>query len=160
MSSPNQKMMIIHKPKYRNDFLQIGLDEWCQAANISGDSKSVLITYLYLASNSDNFKKDFSPADMVKLFGKSERTWERALKTLIDEKYVVHLEGDPNNKFHFYTTPQRKEELKIDYKLKDFARMDEIEQQQIYEAILELDWEDMTEDQIKIHDYYVENILE
>lgn len=74
MSSPNQKMMIIHKPKYGDKFLQIGLDEWANVANLHGDSKSVLITYLYLCSNSDGFRKEFSPADMVKLFGKSERT--------------------------------------------------------------------------------------
>lgn len=79
---------------------------------------------------------------------------------MIDERYVVHLEGDPNNRFHFYTVPREETKMNLNCKLKDFARMDEIEQQNIYEALLKIDWEDMTEDQVKVHDYYVENILE
>lgn len=162
MSSPNQKLLIVHKPKYKDDFLQVGSLEWQKVALLSGDSNSVLITYLYLANNSNNFLKEFSPQDMVNIFGKSLRTWERALKTLMDAGYVIHLDGDPKNKFHFYTSPQKEEEEVIDINCSfdDFIRMSRIEQNKIYKAIVKLDWEKMTKVQEKIHDYYLRYVIE
>ena len=159
--APNQKQIFIHKPTWSKDFLVVGREEWHKVANIDTNSKSVLITYLYLLDNKDGHVEMLSPANMVKLFGKDRKTWQRAIEILEENGYLVHFDGEAPNNFHFYATPQIVEKkIDINCSFKDFIVMNEFEQEQIYNTILELDWEDMTKDQEKIHNYYVEYIME
>lgn len=155
-SVPNQKEITIHRNKYKDNFLQIGIDEWQNVAKLEGNSKSVLIIYLYLASNKDGYSIFFSPQDMVNLFGQSVRTWERALDVLIKNNYVIWMGG---NHYQFYLTPQNKDEVNINCDFKDFVRMGEKQQEKIYLEILKIDWDKMTKEQNKIHDYYVEYVM-
>lgn len=159
--APNQKQIYVHKPSWNKDFLVVGRDEWHKVANIDTNSKSVLITYLYLLDNKDGHVEEFSPANMVKSFGKDRKTWQRAIEILEEEGYLIHVEGEAQNNFHFYATPQVIEQkINIDCSFKEFVTMDESEQTRIYNAILDIDWKDMTKEQEKIHNYYVEYVIE
>lgn len=90
--------------------------------------------------NKDGHVEELSPANMVKLFGKDRKTWQRAIEILEENKYLVHLNGEAPNNFHFYSSPQiAEEEVNIDCTFKEFIRMNEFEQEQIYNAILKID---------------------
>ena len=159
--APNQKQVIIHKPVWNKDFLVVGREEWHKVANIDTNSKSVLITYLYLLDNKDGHIEELSPTNMVNLFGKDRKTWQRAIEILEEEGYLVHVQGEAQNNFHFYAMPQIiEQEIDINCSFKDFVVMSEYEQEQIYNAILNLNWEDMTKEQEKIHNYYIEYVME
>ena len=58
MSFPNQKQVIIHKQKYKDYFLQIGISEWQQA--VREMNKGEFALYLYLAGNADGFHLELS----------------------------------------------------------------------------------------------------
>lgn len=113
-----------------------------------------------MVDNKDLYEEDLSTSYLSDLFGMDRKTWQRAIDVLIQEGYLVHRQGEASNNYDFFPKPKKETTVNLSCKLKDFARMDEVEQQRIYEAILKIDWGDMTEDQVKIHDYYVENILE
>ena len=73
----------------------------------------------------------------------------------------MHVQGEAQNNFHFYAMPQIiEQEIDINCSFKDFVVMSEYEQEQIYNAILNLNWEDMTKEQEKIHNYYIEYVME
>ena len=60
----------------------------------------------------------------------------------MDQKYIIYVEGNPKNVFHFYTTPQiEKNEIEIDvnYNIKEYMKMDEEQQKQIYNEIIKID---------------------
>ena len=49
-SFPNQRCITIHKPQYKENFLQVSIDEW-QQAFIKLPAKSSFGLYLYLCGN-------------------------------------------------------------------------------------------------------------
>ena len=58
MSSPNQRIVQIEKPKYEKNFLQIGEDEWTEA--FTRLKPSAFGIYLYLANNANGYKLELS----------------------------------------------------------------------------------------------------
>ena len=53
MSVPNQKIVRIHKTKYKENFLQISIDDWQAAVKVM--TKCDLPCILYLAGNANGF---------------------------------------------------------------------------------------------------------
>ena len=159
----NQKKITIHRPTYKKNFLSVGREHWHQVANLDGNSKAPLILYLYLMDNENNFEKLFSPADMVNLFGMSKKTWERAMEVLIENNIVVHKVGEADNNFHFYPESQEldeKKEINYNCNFKEFLSMDKYQQEQIYLYLVDKNWEELSNDQNMIHDYYVSYVME
>ena len=58
MSVPNQKIVCINKPKYQQNFLQIGVQEWQEARQAM--TYSEFSFYLYLASNANGYNLELS----------------------------------------------------------------------------------------------------
>lgn len=58
MSSPNQRIVQIEKPKYEKNFLQIGENEWIEA--FTRLKPSAFGIYLYLANNANGYKLELS----------------------------------------------------------------------------------------------------
>lgn len=102
MSVPNQKVITIHKPKYYQGFLQIGIDQW-QAA-YRDLNKGDFGLYLCLCGNMDGYRLELSPAAICPRLGYSDSTYRRAVEHLKEKGYLIHPKEGGG--WHFYTTPQ------------------------------------------------------
>ena len=78
MSVPNQKKVIINKPKYKANFLQIGIDEWQQARKVMTYGEFSL--YLYLAGNADGFNLELSRQAFENATGYKKTAYKRCRK--------------------------------------------------------------------------------
>ena len=105
MSVPNQRIVKIHKPKYRENFLQIGIDEWQTAVKIM--TKCEFALFLYLAGNADGFNLELSRQAFENATGYKKTAYSDAVNKLIQLGYIVHKGG---NFYHFYTSPLRESE--------------------------------------------------
>ena len=105
MSVPNQRIVKIHKPKYRENFLQIGIDEWQAAVKVM--TKCEFALYLYLAGNTDGFNLELSRQAFENATGYKKTAYNDAVNKLIQLGYIVHKGG---NFYHFYTSPLRERE--------------------------------------------------
>lgn len=81
MSVSNQKKVIIHKPKYKANFLQIGIDEWQQARKVMTYGEFSL--YLYLAGNADGFNLELSRQAFENATGYKKTAYSDAVNKLI-----------------------------------------------------------------------------
>lgn len=100
MSVPNQKIITIHKPKYKENFLQIGLNEWQKARQSMTYTEFAL--YLYLAGNADRFNLELSRVAVELHTGMKKSAYHTAVNKLIALGYLVDKGG---NRFDFYTSP-------------------------------------------------------
>ena len=105
MSVSNQRIVKIHKPKYRENFLQIGIDEWQAAVKVM--TKCEFALYLYLAGNADGFNLELSRQAFENATGYKKTAYSDAVNKLIQLGYIVHKGG---NFYHFYTSPRRESE--------------------------------------------------
>ena len=102
MSFPNQKIVKIVKPKYKENFLQIGIDEWQQARKIMNYGEFAL--YLYLAGNANGFNLELSQQAFENATGYKKSTYNSAVARLQELGYLIHKTG---NIYQFYTSPRR-----------------------------------------------------
>lgn len=105
MSFPNQKQVIIHKQKYKDYFLQIGISEWQQA--VREMNKGEFALYLYLAGNADGFHLELSQQAFENATGYKKTAFHDAVKKLVNLGYLVHVTG---NTYNFYTSSRLKRE--------------------------------------------------
>ena len=103
-SFPNQRHTTIHKPQYKENFLQVSIDEW-QQAFIKLPAKSSFGLYLYLCGNQDSFNLWLSSADVQHALDISDSSYRRAVEDLLGEGYLIMRNGNPHT-LDFYTTPQ------------------------------------------------------
>lgn len=157
--APHQKKITVHKTTHTKNYLQLSRDERIRLSQIDTNSATVLILYLHLLDNADNWSEELSTKHLSDLYGRDPKTWERAVLKLIEEGYLVHYDGETENNFHFFSYPCANN-INVDCSLAEFVNMNSEQQRKIYEAILKIDWDDMTEQQIKIHDYYVRCVME
>ena len=101
----NQKTFTIHRiipERGGGQFLQI------YSKNIAEASRTLTPVafklYLYLASNQDNYTKDYSPRDFSNLYGVSYDAARKAPQALIDAGYLVQTD----NGVEFFETPQER----------------------------------------------------
>lgn len=97
---PNQNRVLIHKNRYKKDFLQIGIDEWQEASKCL--TPSAFKIYLYLAGNSDGFTLALSKQDIQNKLNISFTRYYEAIALLKKKKYLC---AETTNTFHFFTTP-------------------------------------------------------
>lgn len=102
MSVPNQKIVKIKKPRYKENFLQIGKDEWLEAFNST--SPTTFKLYLYLSGNSDGFNLELSQVAVENAIGLSRASYHRGVSSLMELGYLVKVGG---NIYAFYTSPQK-----------------------------------------------------
>ena len=105
MSVPNQKIVRIHKTKYKENFLQISIDEWQAAVRKMNLSEFAL--YLYLAGNANGFNLELSRQDFENATGYKKTAYNDAVKKLIKLGYLIQKQG---NIYDFYTSPRRESE--------------------------------------------------
>ena len=102
-SYPNQSILTIHKPQYKENFLQVAIDEW-QDAFIKLPRISFSL-YLYLCGNQDGFPLSLSSADIQKRLNVSDSSYRRAVEDLLAAGYLM-MRNDKKNTMEFYTSPQ------------------------------------------------------
>ena len=114
-SFPNQSIVTIHKPQYKESFLQVSIDEW-QEAFIKLPARISFALYLYLCGNKNGFPLALSSADFQKRLNVSDSSYRRAGEDLLAAGYLIMRNGKKNT-MDFYTSPQpttyvRKEDKK------------------------------------------------
>ena len=118
-SYPNQRCITIHKSQYKENFLQVSIDEWRQAF-IKLPAKSSFGLYLYLCGNQDTFNLWLSSADVQRALGISDSSYRRAVEDLLGEGYLIMRNGNEHT-LDFYTTPQSTSYVKKERKKKKSA---------------------------------------
>jgi len=114
-SVANQSIVTIHKPRYKENFLQVAIDEW-EEAFIKLPRISFGL-YLYLCGNQDGFPLALSSADVQKRLNISDSSYRRAVEDLKVSGYLIERNGNPRT-LDFYTTPQPTTYVKKDRKKK------------------------------------------
>jgi hypothetical protein len=102
-SYPNQSIVTIHKPQYKENFLQVSIDEWQEAFIVLPRCSFGL--YLYLCGNQDGFPLALSSADVQKRLNVSDSSYRRAVEDLLAAGYLM-MRNDKKNTMDFYTSPQ------------------------------------------------------
>lgn len=102
MSVPNQKIVCINKPKYQQNFLQIGVQEWQEARQAM--TYSEFSFYLYLASNANGYNLELSQKAVENTIGIKKTSYHDAIKKLTALGYLVQRHG---NVWNFFTCPVR-----------------------------------------------------
>ena len=103
-SFPNQSIVTIHKPQYKENFLQVSIDEWHEAFN-KLPARISFAMYIYLCSNANGFPLALSPADFMKQLNVSKSSYDRAVDDLLAAGYLM-MRNDKKNTMDFYTSPQ------------------------------------------------------
>ena len=101
-TSPNQRVIQIHREPLKNSFLGINNDSWKEAARVLGAPAFVL--YMYLAANKDDFKLALSPAAVQKEIGMARSTYYDQFRNL---EALGYLQKGNGNVYHFYENPLR-----------------------------------------------------
>ena len=86
MSSPNQRVVQIEKPKYEKNFLQIGEDEWTEA--FTRLKPSAFGIYLYLANNANGYKLELSQKAVENKLGIKKSTYHEAVANVYTERQI------------------------------------------------------------------------
>ena len=114
-SYPNQSNVTIHKPQYKENFLQVSIEEWEEAfIKLPRISFSL---YLYLCGNQDGFNRALSSADFQKRLNVSDSSYRRAVDDLLAAGYLM-MRNDKKNTMDFYTSPQSTTYVKPERKKK------------------------------------------
>lgn len=114
-SYPNQSIVTIHKPQYRENFLQVSIEEWEEAFKTMPRISFAL--YLYLCGNQNGFPLALSPADFMKKMNVSKSSYDRAVDDLLAAGYLM-MRNDKKNTMDFYTSPQSTTYVKPERKKK------------------------------------------
>lgn len=101
-SSPNQKMVTIHRADLGKSFLGINNDSWKTAARIL--TPPAFLLYIYFASNRDNFTLSLSPKAIQQEIGMARSTFYDQMNVLESLGYLVKDE-EKKNGWNFYERP-------------------------------------------------------
>ena len=115
-SYPNQSIVTIHKPQYKENFLQVAIDEWQEA--FVALPRASLGLYLYLCGNQNGFPLALSSADVQKHLCISDSSYRRAEEDLLAAGYLI-MRNDNKHTMDFYTTPQSTTYVKKESKKKN-----------------------------------------
>ena len=118
-SVANQSIVTIHKPQYKENFLQVSIDEWHEAFN-KLPARISFAMYIYLCSNANGFPLALSPADFMKQLNVSKSSYDRAVDDLLAAGYLMMRNGKKNT-MDFYTSPQPTTYVKKVSKKKDIT---------------------------------------
>ncbi len=99
-TSPNQKIIHIHRESLAGSFLGINNETWKNAARVLGAQAFLL--YIYLASNKDDFNLALSPKAIQQEIGMPPSTFRDQLPKLEAQGFLMPGKG---NVYHFYETP-------------------------------------------------------
>lgn len=97
---PNQKIIRIRKQKYKDNFLQIGIDEWMEASKKL--TFSAFKIYLYLSGNANGFNLALSKQAIENDLCIKKTAYYDAIKELESLGYIHTIQG---NIKEFTTTP-------------------------------------------------------
>ena len=92
---PNQKVITVFKEKCSKDFLQINNGSWKAASNLL--TYSAFKIYLYIASNRDTYTFALSYAAINEDIPMNRKTYDKAIKELIDCGYLYQSDAESNN---------------------------------------------------------------
>ena len=116
-SVANQSIVTIHKPQYKENFLQVSIDEWHEAFN-KLPARISFAMYIYLCSNANGFPLALSPADFMKQLNVSKSSYDRAVDDLLAAGYLM-MRNDKKNTMDFSTSPQPTTYVKKESKKKN-----------------------------------------
>lgn len=105
-SSPNQRVVKVHREAAKSDFLGIKNENWQAASRDLG--AHALQLYLYLASNADGYNLALSPVAVRQAIGMARSTYHDQFHKLVDKGYLVPSRG---NTFEFYEVPKSAAQL-------------------------------------------------
>lgn len=109
MSVPNQLIVKIQKPRYKEKFLQIGIDEWIYASKKFPPATFKL--YLYLAGNANDFSLELSQQAVENAIGIKKTAYHDGLETLKEAGYLKLIKG---NLWSFSPAIPEEEKIKTD----------------------------------------------
>ena len=101
---PNQNTIIIKKTPCKDNFLQINIDEWQDAAMRFDRNFNAFKIYLYLASNSIDYQLGLSPQAIENSLGIKKSSYYICINLLKELGYLVDIGG---NRYEFYTSPKK-----------------------------------------------------
>lgn len=99
---PNQKIVTVHKAVVdeKNIYMRLNKKAMIDACkNLRGLE---LNAFLYLSSNQDNYEMALSTEDMAQQMGGSVRSYQTAIRSLIEKGYLVQ---NHKNRYDFYDFP-------------------------------------------------------
>lgn len=99
---PNQKIVTVHKAVVdeKNIYMRLNKKAMIDACkNLRGLE---LNAFLYLSSNQDKYEMALSTEDMAQQMGGSVRSYQTAIRSLIDKGYLVQ---NRKNRYDFYDFP-------------------------------------------------------
>lgn len=91
-TAPNQRIINVHRKKYKTNFLQIGNEEWQEACRKLTPSGFQI--YLYLASNCNNFQLSLSQKAIEEQLGIKKTAYHTAIKQLEELGYIRLVKGN------------------------------------------------------------------
>lgn len=99
---PNQKIVTVHKAVVdeKNIYMRLNKKAMMNACKNLGGLE--LNAFLYLSSNQDGYEMALSTEDMAAQMGGSVRSYQTAIRSLIQKGYLVH---DRKNRYDFYDFP-------------------------------------------------------
>ena len=100
-TSPNQKVVNVHRVALGGNFLGINNDNWKYASRVLGAQAFLL--YIYFVSNKDNYKLALSPKAIQKEIGMPPSTYRDQIHKLESLGFLKQGKG---NVYHFYEVPQ------------------------------------------------------
>lgn len=112
----NQPLVIIHKPEYDGNYLQVGIDEWLYAKTMLKDAAFTL--YLYFASNKNNYRKSGSPQDFCNKTGMCRKSYYNARNELEEKGFINISKAKGTREYDvidFYTNPSLNPNIEIKY---------------------------------------------
>lgn len=99
---PNQKIVTVHKAVVdeKNIYMRLNKKAMLNACkNLRGLE---LNAFLYLSSNQDSYEMALSTEDMATQMGGSVRSYQTAIRSLVEKGYLVH---NRKNRYDFYDFP-------------------------------------------------------
>lgn len=100
-TSPNQKVLQIHRAPLKDNFLGINNDNWKAAARALGAHAFLL--YIYFASNKNDYRFAASPAAVQSEIGMPRSTFYDQLRKL---ESLGFLKRESDHYYHFYEVPK------------------------------------------------------
>lgn len=101
-TTPNQKVITIHREPLGGNFLGINNENWKYAARVLGAHAFLL--YMYFASNKNEYVLALSPQAIQQEIGMPPSTYRDQLKKLESWGFLMPGKG---NMYHFYEAPAR-----------------------------------------------------
>lgn len=105
--SPNQKIIWIKREQRGKVFSMTNFESICNAArHLNGNKASAFLVWTYCVHSNDGYCLEISGKLLKTAFGMSKDAYDKAIKTLVEEKFLVQKPDGYKNHYVFYEYPE------------------------------------------------------